>query len=75
MTEKVLVITEKPSVASDIAKVLGGMKKEKDYFEGEHYVVSSAVGHLLELAIPENMKLKEESGPSRTCRFYHRFLI
>ena len=58
MTEKVLVITEKPSVASDIAKVLGGMKKEKDYFEGEHYVVSSAVGHLLELAIPEKYEVK-----------------
>lgn len=58
MSEKVLVIAEKPSVASDIAKVLGGMSKEKDYFEGEHYVVSSAVGHLLELAVPEKYDVK-----------------
>ena len=58
MSEKVLVIAEKPSVASDIAKALGGMKREKDYFEGEHYVVSSAVGHLLELAVPEKYDVK-----------------
>ena len=47
MSEKTLVIAEKPSVASDIAKALGGMSREKDYFEGDRYVVSSAVGHLL----------------------------
>ena len=58
MTEKVLVIAEKPSVASDIAKALGGLKREKDYFEGEHYVVSSAVGHLLELVVPEKYDVK-----------------
>lgn len=58
MSEKVLVIAEKPSVASDIAKALGGMKREKDYFEGDHYVVSSAVGHLLELAVPEKYDVK-----------------
>ena len=53
MNKKILVIAEKPSVASDIAKALGGMSREKDYFEGENYVVSSAVGHLLEMAVPE----------------------
>lgn len=58
MSEKVLVIAEKPSVASDIAKVLGGMSREKDYFESERYVVSSAVGHLLELAVPEKYDVK-----------------
>ena len=58
MSEKLLVIAEKPSVASDIAKALGGMKREKEYFEGDHYVVSSAVGHLLELAVPEKYDVK-----------------
>lgn len=58
MSEKLLVIAEKPSVASDIAKALGGMQKEKDYFEGDRYVVSSAVGHLLELAVPEKYDVK-----------------
>ena len=58
MSEKLLVIAEKPSVASDIAKALGGMQKEKDYFESDRYVVSSAVGHLLELAVPEKYDVK-----------------
>lgn len=58
MSEKILVIAEKPSVANDIAKALGGMTREKDYYEGEHYVVSSAVGHLLELAVPEKYDVK-----------------
>ncbi len=46
---KALIIAEKPSVASDIAKALGGFKKQDDYFESDQYVLSSAVGHLLEL--------------------------
>jgi DNA topoisomerase-3 len=56
---KTLIIAEKPSVATDLARVLGkqpGMskfEKEKDYFENETHVISSAVGHLLELAFPE----------------------
>lgn len=53
---KTLIIAEKPSVASDIAKALGGFKKQDDYFESEHYVLSSAVGHLLELAVPEGVE-------------------
>jgi len=55
---KALIIAEKPSVASDIAKALGGMKREKDFFEGDQYVVSSAVGHLLELTVPEGVEAK-----------------
>ena len=46
---KKLIIAEKPSVASDIAKALGGFEKKEDYFESEEYVLSSAVGHLLEI--------------------------
>jgi DNA topoisomerase-3 len=55
---KKLIIAEKPSVASDIAKALGGFVKYDDYFESDDYVVSSAVGHLLELACPEEYEVK-----------------
>ena len=50
---KQLIIAEKPSVANDIAKALGGFSKEGDYFESQHYVLTSAIGHLLELAVHE----------------------
>ena len=55
---KQLIIAEKPSVAQDIARALGGFQKEKDYFESEHFVLSSAVGHLLELTLPEEFEVK-----------------
>src|SRR5688572_24235956 len=55
---KALIIAEKPSVASDIAKALGGFKKQDDHFENDQYVVSSAVGHLLELTAPEQFEVK-----------------
>ena len=56
---KTLVIAEKPSVATDIAKVLKVPRdKSKDFFENEEYVISSAVGHLLELAVPEKYDIK-----------------
>src|SRR4029077_18737429 len=53
---KALIITEKPSVASDVARALGGFKKNDDYFESDKYVLSSAVGHLLELAVPAGVE-------------------
>ena len=55
---KQLIIAEKPSVAQDIARALGGFTKEKDYFESDEYVLSSAVGHLLELTLPEEFEVK-----------------
>lgn len=55
---KKLIIAEKPSVAADIAKALGGFTKHDDYFESEEYVVSSAIGHLLELTCPEEYEVK-----------------
>jgi DNA topoisomerase-3 len=55
---KQLIIAEKPSVAQDIAKVLGGFTRTGDYFESEDYVLSSAIGHLLELAVPEEYDVK-----------------
>ena len=55
---KKLIIAEKPSVASDIARALGGFTRKGDYFESERFVISSAVGHLLELAVPEEHEVK-----------------
>ncbi len=55
---KSLIIAEKPSVAADIARSLGGLKREKDYFEDDHYVVTSAVGHLLEIKAPDGVEVK-----------------
>ncbi len=59
---KALVIAEKPSVAQDIVRALtpldGKFDKHDDYFESEHYVVSSAVGHLVEIKAPEEFDVK-----------------
>ncbi|MBY0571864.1 MAG: DNA topoisomerase III, partial [Burkholderiaceae bacterium] len=55
---KTLIIAEKPSVAADIAKALGGFTKHDDYFESDEYVLSSAVGHLLEITVPEEYDVK-----------------
>ena len=46
---KALIIAEKPSVATDISRALGGFKKVADYYESDNYVLSSAVGHLVEI--------------------------
>ena len=51
---KKLIITEKPSVALDIAKALGSFTNEKEYLESEEYLVTWAVGHLVGLAEPED---------------------
>lgn len=53
---KMLVIAEKPSVAGDIARALGGFSKKEDFFESEEFVVSSAVGHLLEICPPPGVE-------------------
>ena len=55
---KSLIIAEKPSVASDVARVLGGFTRHDDYFENDQYVLSSAVGHLLEIGMPEAEEVK-----------------
>ena len=55
---KKLIIAEKPSVAGDIARALGGFKKHDDYYESDDYVLSSAIGHLLELTAPEAYEVK-----------------
>jgi DNA topoisomerase-3 len=55
---KKLIIAEKPSVAADIARALGGFTRKGDYYESDRYVLSSAVGHLLELKVPEEHDVK-----------------
>jgi DNA topoisomerase-3 len=55
---KKLIIAEKPSVANDIARALGGFTRHGDYFESEQYVLSSAIGHLLELVAPDAYEVK-----------------
>ncbi|CAN5195144.1 DNA topoisomerase III [soil metagenome] len=53
---KALIIAEKPSVAADIAKAIGGFTKHDGYFESDDYVVSSAVGHLVEIFAEDDPK-------------------
>ena len=55
---KRLIIAEKPSVAADIARALGGLARHEEYFESDRYVLSSAVGHLLEIGMPEEEEVK-----------------
>ncbi|WP_198971218.1 DNA topoisomerase III [Xylophilus sp. ASV27] len=59
---KTLVIAEKPSVAQDIVRALtpvaGKFDKHDDYFENDRYVVTSAVGHLVEIQAPEEFDVK-----------------
>jgi DNA topoisomerase-3 len=62
MSEKTLIIAEKPSVAQDIVRALtpesGKFDKHDEYFENEKYVVTSAVGHLVEIQAPEEFDVK-----------------
>lgn len=51
---KTLIIAEKPSVALDISRALGGFAREGDYFESERYVLASSIGHLLGLVAPND---------------------
>ena len=59
---KSLIIAEKPSVAQDIVRALtpqaGKFDKHDEYFESEQYIVTSAVGHLLEIKAPEEFDVK-----------------
>jgi DNA topoisomerase-3 len=61
-TTKTLIIAEKPSVAQDIVRALtpvsGKFDKHADHFESERYVVTSAVGHLVEIQAPEEYDVK-----------------
>jgi DNA topoisomerase-3 len=55
---KKLVIAEKPSVAKDLARVLGRVPKKEDYYENDEWVIDCAVGHLVELFMPDDFDKK-----------------
>lgn len=62
MTDKTLIIAEKPSVAGDLAKVLPGkFKKSKTHYESDTHIVSYAIGHLVAIQYPEEMDPKYKS--------------
>ncbi len=52
---KTLIIAEKPSVAADIARALGKVPKKGDHYENDRYVISWAIGHVVELQMPEDI--------------------
>ena len=56
---KTLIIAEKPSVAADLARALGKVPKKGDHYEDDQYVISSAVGHLVGLQMPEDIDKKK----------------
>jgi len=64
--QKELIITEKPSVARDIARVLKCMKKGDGYIEGEKYVITWAIGHLITLSEPEDYEEKYKKWAYKT---------
>ena len=51
---KTLIIAEKPSVALDISRALGGFTRKGDYFESDDFVLASSIGHLLSLVAPND---------------------
>lgn len=56
---KSLVIAEKPSVAADLARALGKVPKHGEHYENDDYVISYALGHLVELEMPEDIDKKK----------------
>lgn len=62
---KTLVIAEKPSVAADLARALGGKVKagKIEFFEVGDYLITSAVGHLVELSLPSSMTKGKKRNP------------
>ncbi|MDZ5473513.1 DNA topoisomerase III [Bacillus sp. 31A1R] len=58
---KSLILAEKPSVAREIARVLGCKQSHKSYIEGSQYIVTWALGHLIELKMPEHYDKKYQT--------------
>ena len=54
----ITILAEKPSVAREIARIVGAMKKEEGYFTGNGYHVTWALGHLVQLAMPDGYGIK-----------------
>lgn len=64
--EKILVLAEKPSVAREIAKVLKANNNKGSYIEGSQYIVTWALGHLVELQSPEEYDVKYKNWSMET---------
>ena len=64
----IAVVAEKPSVARDIAQVLGAHARGDGCLRGGGYVVTWAIGHLVALAEPHEMTPRGSAGASATCR-------
>ena len=72
---KSLIIAEKPSVAGDLARALGKVPKKGEFYENDRYVISWALGHVVELQMPEDIDKKNTaSGGSRRCPSFRRNL-
>ena len=68
-TSHTLVIAEKPSVARSIAGVIGADQKQDGYLEGNGYLVSWCIGHLVSLADAGAYDPALRNGAMRICRF------
>lgn len=62
---KKLIITEKPSVAQDYAKVFGVSGRNNGYIENDTYVITWCVGHLVEMVYPRNTTSNTKMGAER----------
>ena len=62
-----LVITEKPSVAQAVSHVIGADERKDGYMEGNGFVVSWCIGHLVELAQPDAYSDAWKNGIMRAC--------
>lgn len=71
---KKLVLAEKPSVAKDLAHILGATKKNKNYYEGPNYVVTWALGHLLTLKMPEDLKKEWQTWQMETLPMLPKYI-
>ena len=54
----ITILAEKPSVAREIARIVGAMRREEGYFTGNGYYVTWALGHLVQLALPDGYGIK-----------------
>ncbi|MDE7267159.1 MAG: DNA topoisomerase III, partial [Lachnospiraceae bacterium] len=66
---KKLIITEKPSVAQDFAKVFGVSGRNNGYIENDTYVITWCVGHLVEMVYPEEYDIKYKKWALRDLPF------
>ncbi len=71
---KRLVLAEKPSVARDLSKILGADQKHKNYYEGKDHVVTWALGHLLTLKMPEDLKNEWQTWQMETLPMIPKYI-